>query len=140
MLRDQVVWGIGNRFIQRRLLAEPDLTYDRAVDIAISMSTADKDSREMGNTPTQTPSNKLHYAGQKPAKAGATPQQELATPADKHSTCRFWNAKCHRCSKKGHVQAVCHSGKYSPPDKPPGKEQANLLEMDKSLTLLPLVH
>lgn len=43
MLRDRLVCGIGDKAIQKRLLAEPKLTYKRAVDLARELETADQD-------------------------------------------------------------------------------------------------
>ena len=42
MLRDRLVSGLRNERIQRRLLAEPDLTFKKAKDIAVGMKTAEK--------------------------------------------------------------------------------------------------
>ena len=45
MLRDRLVCGIHNRAVQRRLLQEPSLTYDKALEIALSSEAAEKDSK-----------------------------------------------------------------------------------------------
>ena len=55
MLRDRLVCGIGDSHIQRKLLAEAKLTYDKAVDIALSMEAADKDARDIQKSVGQTP-------------------------------------------------------------------------------------
>ena len=41
-LRDQLVCGLRSPSIQKRLLAEADLTYAKAVDLALGMEAADK--------------------------------------------------------------------------------------------------
>ena len=43
MLRDRIVCGINNEAIQKKLLAEKDLTYERAIAIAQG---ADRNMRE----------------------------------------------------------------------------------------------
>ena len=47
MLRDRLVVGIMNDRIQRRLLAEKELTFKRAYDLAIAHETAEKNTTEL---------------------------------------------------------------------------------------------
>ena len=47
MLRDRVVFGISNKRVQRRLLQEPDLTFDKALEMALAAETADRDSMRL---------------------------------------------------------------------------------------------
>ena len=44
-----------------------------------------------------------------PAQPGAAKQCTSCGGNHFRSTCRFRNAKCHRCGKIGHIQKVCHS-------------------------------
>ena len=48
-VRDRFVCGMRTEAIQKRLLTEANLTYERAVQIAVSMETAAKDSHELSN-------------------------------------------------------------------------------------------
>ena len=47
LLRDRLVCGIADLRLQRRLLAEPNLTFSKAVEIAQAAETAEKDSKSM---------------------------------------------------------------------------------------------
>ena len=47
MLRDRLVVGIMNDRIQRRLLAEKELTFKRAYELAIAHETAEKNTTEL---------------------------------------------------------------------------------------------
>ena len=47
MIRDRLVCGVNDGRIQRRLLAEPDLTFKKAMDIAQAMEAADKNVQEI---------------------------------------------------------------------------------------------
>ena len=47
MLRDRLVCGVNNETIQRKLLAEKDLTYERAYELALSIETAERDSSQI---------------------------------------------------------------------------------------------
>ena len=42
VIRDRLVCGVNDRRIQKRLLAEPDLTFKKAMEIAQAMEAADK--------------------------------------------------------------------------------------------------
>ncbi|KAL1230941.1 D-amino acid dehydrogenase [Trichinella spiralis] len=54
MLRDRLVGGMRDEAIQRRLLAESNLTFDLAQKIAIAAETAHKNTEEI-----RTPSNEI---------------------------------------------------------------------------------
>ena len=47
MLRDRLVCGIFDRTVQRRLLQQVDLTFDKALVAALAAEAADKDSRRL---------------------------------------------------------------------------------------------
>ena len=47
MLRDRLVCGILDRTVQRRLLQQHDLTFDKALEIALTSETAEKDSERL---------------------------------------------------------------------------------------------
>ena len=63
MLRDRLVCGTSNKGIQRRLLLQTDLTFDRAMEVALAAEAAEKDSLRLTGvtadkdhpTPTLTP-------------------------------------------------------------------------------------
>ena len=57
MLRDRLVCGINDEKIQRRLLAEPDLTFIKSVDIALAIESATK---HVVDIKTETTSSKVH--------------------------------------------------------------------------------
>ena len=97
MLRDRLVCGIGDSHIRRKLLAEAKLTYDKAVDIALSVEAADKDARDIQKSVGQTPRvHQVKYSSQKqkkpgPWKTGTTTHPPCYRCGGKHSSarCRF---------------------------------------------------
>jgi len=113
MIRDRLVCGINDTVLQKRLLAESELTYTKAVEMAINFETASQSVRELRVKP----------------EGGAMPQQSVhktsATPTDgdadavltcfrcgkrghKVPQCRLRkDVVCHRCGKQGHLQRVC---------------------------------
>ncbi len=47
MLRDRLVCGVRHEGIQKRLLSEKDLTFETAYDLALSLETAERDSKSI---------------------------------------------------------------------------------------------
>ena len=47
MLRDRIVCGIANNQLQQRLLAEPDLTFKKALELAQAQESADQGSQQL---------------------------------------------------------------------------------------------
>ena len=95
LLRDRLVCGIGDIRLQRRLLAKPNLTFAKAVQIAQASETAEKDSKSM--IPQGTPNNVL-LTSVTCYRCGGT---HLA------ASCPYKEATCHKCSKKGHIAKAC---------------------------------
>ena len=106
MLRDRLVCGVEEPKIQRRLLAEPDLTFDKAFELAIASESADKNAKDL-QPPASTSStvNRMQH------------KKICHRCGDKHNAadCKFKTAECRKCGKKGHIARVCRS-------KPPTQE------------------
>ena len=47
MMRDKLVCGIKDEKVQRRLLAEPDLKYKRAVELALAFELVSKNTLDL---------------------------------------------------------------------------------------------
>ena len=128
MLRDRLVCGINDQRMQRRLLAEPDLTCKKAVELAQAIESADQNVRDLQkSTPSdlhaitpveqrQTPRRASRPSSSRSPHSGVSvrrSQPPTACPrcAGQHwaSDCRFRNATCHECGKTGHLRRVCRS-------------------------------
>lgn len=59
-LRDRFVCGLKNEQIQKKLLAEKDLTYTKAVEIAAAMEVATRDVKDLHKQKSET-ANNLHH-------------------------------------------------------------------------------
>ena len=132
MIRDRLVCGINDENTQRLLLAEKELTYDKASEIARSQEAAAQNvltlrgmRNRVGPSPTQGPPMEPINA----VKSGKQPAGQ-ATPGDQRHTrdstkpcyrcgntghkpaqCKFLKAKCHGCGKVGHLKKVCRGSK-----------------------------
>ena len=137
MLRDRLVCGIFDRTVQRRLLQQVDLTFDKALEAALAAEAADKDSRRLmrttsdkdlptpigktkdlpvhnvpaGGTRSNRPrQSKPQYKGRERHQgAGGPEKEECSRCGGKHSPahCPFKNAECHYCKKIGHIARMC---------------------------------
>ena len=84
MIRDRLVCGINDDALQKRLLAEPDLTYEKAVKLAKSHETATQNVEDLKTQPPQTVGR-------------------LDNPRS--------DVTCYRCGRKGHIATKCHVDK-----------------------------
>ena len=116
MLRDRLVCGINDDQVQSCLLAEPNLTFEKAYELVQAMQTADQDARELQGMPAVTV-NKLNGGTPRrsPSNAGSArhknTQNSCYRCGRKHpaSDCRFRQSECRFCKKIGHIEKVCRS-------------------------------
>ena len=89
--------------MKRRLLAEPDLTFKKAFELAQASEIADRDKKDIQELQTTT----LHAV----SKATISRNKPSKTSWGKHSpdVCFYKTATCHFCSKTGHIATVCLS-------------------------------
>ena len=108
MLRDRLVCGINEAVIQRRLLAEPRLTLQKALELAQGMEAAAQNSREL----RQVPKQEMHGAGEVNQVSSVGKKQccfRCGRPGHQPANCKFKGAKCHHCGKTGHLKAMCRT-------------------------------
>ena len=118
MLRDRLVCGIEDPKIQRRLLAEPDLTFDKAFELALASESADKNAKDLQATKSPQPSlNRMQTKPQvKPCYC--------CGGNHKATDCPHKSSDCHKCGKKGHLARVCKS--KNPAKKEPQPRQGSI--------------
>ena len=95
-LRDRLVCGVNEDNIQRRLLSEKVLTFDKAMEIAVSMETAKKNVDELQAVPPTV--HKVCSLSCYRCGKNHLPDE-----------CNFKGAKCFSCGKIGHIQKACRS-------------------------------
>lgn len=123
-LRDMFVCGLRNENFQKKLLAERDLTYTKAVEIAIAMEAATRDVKELHGQTEKLSINKMKHKPQKAPQKQSKPETKLVRKSGNFkgvpcyrcaktnhtaANCRFIKATCNKCSKVGHIAPACRS-------------------------------
>ena len=114
MLRDRLVCGIVDQRIQRRLLAEPDLTFAKALELAQAAEAAERNTQELvkGTQPSNQQVHNLAGPTERPRREGGPRSLQCyrcGGSRHKPEQCRFKDSDCHHCGKKGHLAKVCRS-------------------------------
>nr|XP_055076811.1 uncharacterized protein K02A2.6-like [Misgurnus anguillicaudatus] len=108
-LRDRLVCGISQESTQKRLLTEADLTFKRAVEIAVAMETAARDAMEL-RSGVKMSVNKVSTV-YKPKQTMQRVERCYRCDRGGHKAnqCRFKTETCRKCNKIGHIQRACRS-------------------------------
>ena len=107
-LRDRLVCGLHSETIQKRLLAEKNLTLASAIEMAQGMEAATRQSTELrSQAATGQPQNiqLLSKSAAKPTKKFYRCGRIGHLPSIRH----FRDQKCRKCGKMGHIAKVCNS-------------------------------
>ena len=115
-LRDRLVCGLRSESVQKQLLAVKDLTFKDALDRAQAMEAADRNAKSLHVTEpaevhrlTKTPQRRVPASKQ---SVNPTPLCYRCGKSNHDSAhCRFIDANCRACGKKGHIAIVCRSKK-----------------------------
>ncbi len=135
MLRDRLVVGCREPAIQRKLLGEASLTFERALQLATAMEMANKgveNIKQINNPAESTTVNKMHLKKTKPSKpfgksnGDQLPRQKGTEVTRSSNTndastrkcwrcggshapemCRFKTEQCHKCQRTGHTKSQC---------------------------------
>ena len=110
MLRDRLVCGLRDPKTQRRLLAESQLTFGKAFEIAQASELAEKSVKDLQG---QSQTDSVQALKLEPAKHRKWQSSVCSHCGGKHqsSKCRFRDAECYSCGKTGHIAKVCRSSK-----------------------------
>ena len=115
-LRNRLVVGVKEDAIRNRLLAEHDLSWKRACEIAIQMDMARYGSKLIHaqssvNAVKQHKSQQQHRFVKPKSASHIDSDQKCYRCHGKHTAdaCRFKNAKCFNCNKIGHISKACRN-------------------------------
>ena len=110
MLRDHLVCGLNDDRIQRRLLAELELTFGKALPLAQAIKTADQDTKDLA---TSRDFQTIQFnTGKAPRRTQTETKKYSCIRCGGHhlaTFCRFLNKEFRACKKKGHFSRMCLS-------------------------------
>ena len=110
LLRDRLVVGVQDERIQRRLLSERDLKFQKAYEVAQAMEFAAKNAEQLsasanGDVKPETPPVVVQNVNsQKPTLSSC---YRCDCKGHVPSSRRFKSATCHGCKKMGHILRAC---------------------------------
>ncbi|XP_052767906.1 uncharacterized protein K02A2.6-like [Mya arenaria] len=122
-LRDRLVCGLHSELIQRKLLSEDNLTFDKACQIATAMEMAERDTAyfqpQGASGVVASEVNILHRGKSAKQQKGSKQAQQWKKGSSKRcfrcgdehdpEKCRFKGSKCYKCKRKGHIAKRCPS-------------------------------
>ena len=115
-LRQRFICSVNNEAVLKALfkVKDTDLTFARAVQVAIETEDAARVAKETVYSSKARPVNKVHQKQKKSPQQNhqqshSKDQQKCYRCGKVHkaSDCPYKDAKCHFCDKKGHLKAVC---------------------------------
>ncbi|XP_037398305.1 uncharacterized protein K02A2.6-like [Pygocentrus nattereri] len=117
MLRDRLVCGVNDDRMQRRLLSETKLTFDKALELCQAIESASKDVKEMqGKLAEDTALHARVPKTQVGVHKVSADKTQRKFPScyrckGQHSAaeCKFATELCHNCGKRGHIKKACRS-------------------------------
>ncbi len=108
ILRDRLVCGIEDERLQRRLLAESTLTFQKAFQTAQASQSAEANANALSTA-------QVHVAWIPDRCEPRRDEGRDVTPCyrcgNRHAatSCRFRDATCNHCGRKGHIMRACRS-------------------------------
>ena len=128
MIRDRLVCGINDDGIQRRLLAEQDLMYKKAVELAQSLEMAVQNMKDLKTKKDEVVD--VHKMFKKKTELVIMCKVCYRCGNRGHVVAKCKVNKeviCHHCGKSGHLQNACRSGQRNSPVKRPVCKKAQAL-------------
>lgn len=114
LLCDHLVCGLRDKTLQHRLLAEPELTLTKAIQMARAFEVAAAKTQKLRtrsevhqeqNRVAQAPCQR--FSGSSSASCHTPPQCWRCTGIHDAVRCSYAGVVCHFCSNKGHLQTAC---------------------------------
>lgn len=113
-LRDQLVWGLRNEKIQRKLLTEACLTLEKAVELSLAWEAAEKDAEKLSRPGGGTDQTEINFMKGRRQQSGIRGQQYGTRgkfygqqQGTRETVC------CYCCGKANHLANECKAKNLS---------------------------
>ena len=131
MLRDKIVRGISDERILQQLLAESTLTYSKAVEMALGMEAAAKNSQMLLGHRAVEEVNRVHQTSEV-HQGHRTRCTHCGKTNHNANRCYFKRAKCHYYEKQGHIAKICRAApKGRLMDLPQGRSSIKTVQQEE---------
>ncbi|XP_039764291.1 uncharacterized protein K02A2.6-like [Pararge aegeria] len=121
MLRDRLVCGMKDRRLQYELLKKDNLHYQDVIDAMLAAETAGKDYHMIHSSMgTENSSTSTNCAAATTTQSSSVEEMDINAVQTRSNTrlcfrcgdrhggeCRFINATCRFCKKRGHIEKIC---------------------------------
>ena len=133
MLRDRLVVGCKDKATQRKLLSESELTFDKALKVAMAMEIANRDVEQLHSSDNGSEDKEVHQLRttqmkerssskwnskltEKEKPTGQWTDQKLrcwrcGSTRHVHQSCPFQKEQCYQCQEIGHTKSQCKAVK-----------------------------
>ena len=111
MLRDRLICGVNDPQIQKRLLAEDGLTFNKALEISLALEAATKDSKQLQAAVSTTspgyPAVLMHKVREGKKSSQSIKYYRCGKANHKTPECHYKELVCSKSKKRGHLAKVC---------------------------------
>lgn len=126
MLRDQLIWGLRDQHIKKRLLSEDGLTFKKCVELSLAMEAANNDVSQLEQRAESIKYQKQFKFKQKSQQKRGSLEQVVSkkdgsnyvgkkqvvcyccgTQGHTKPDCKYKMLTCLNCKKVGHLKKVC---------------------------------
>ena len=124
--RDRLVCGLHSESRQRHLLAEKDLSLQKAMELAQGMEAAELNAKSLKSQERAVNKLQIRRTGFRRPGPTPTPCHPCGSSNHDQKDCRFRDAECNFCHKKGHIATVCRAKlgtRHNLSPKRPGRTQ-----------------
>ena len=109
MLRDRLVCGVRDPQLQKRFLAERQLTFSKALELAQAFESAESSSRDIQAVRSPSVPLPVHSVDKKGLSVPDSVSCFRCGGKHYATTCKLKSVTCNNCGKTGHIAKVCRS-------------------------------